>query len=404
MELFTLGELYVSDFLKEGERPRGEKVEMKLMMDENGCVKLEKQAPHQLMWGKYFYRSKINPAMMKQLKNIVDSILDIYTLRQEDLWIDIACNDGGLLSFVPDTLLRVGIDPADDTFKVESEKNANLIIQDYFSAKVFKESRCRVHNAKVITCISMFYDLADPDSFLQDVNEVLDKDGIFVVSMSYTPLMISQLAFDNICHEHQFYYSLFNFKNLVEKNGFKIMDAQLNDTNGGSFRVYMMKKEGDENLFGAQPYRDVCNFRISSLLHYERNLNLDSKVTWLKFFDEINKLKEQTVSFIKRARLNGQKVYGYGASTKFNSLLQWFGLDNTMITAIAERSEYKYGLRTVGTNIPIISEEQMRKDKPDYLILGPWFFVQNFREREKKYLEQGGKFIVTMPKFEIIGA
>jgi hypothetical protein len=111
-ELFTLGNLYVSDFLKENDYPRGGSVEMKMVMDGDGCVRLEKTAPLDTMYGKYWYRSGINMTMKKELKGIVNSIYDVVKLETNDLWIDIACNDGTLLSNLPDNLIRVGIDPA----------------------------------------------------------------------------------------------------------------------------------------------------------------------------------------------------------------------------------------------------------------------------------------------------
>lgn len=163
-----------------------------------------------------------------------------------------------------------------------------------------------------------------------------------------------------------------------------------------------MKSSSDDKNFASQPHRDVCQFRINSLLEYEKRLNLDSIVTWKQFFDRIEKLKEQTVSFIKSEKSKGKKIWGYGASTKGNTLLQYFGLDNTLIDGIAERSVYKWGLKTIGTNIPIYSEEEMRKNKPDYLLVLPWHFIQEFKEREKDFLMGGGKFIVPCPKFEII--
>ena len=156
------------------------------------------------------------------------------------------------------------------------------------------------------------------------------------------------------------------------------------------------------SIFGAQPYRDVCKFRINSLLEYEKTLNLDHILTWITFFERINKLKEQTVHFIKSAKELGKTIMGYGASTKGNTTLQFFGLDNTIISAIADRSPYKHGLRTVGTDIPIISEEEMRKNQPDYLLILPFHFIKEFKERESEYLKKGGKFIVISPKFEII--
>ena len=401
-ELFTLGNLYVSDFLKEKESPRGGSVEMKMMMDENGSVRLEQIAPLDTMYGKYWYRSGINDTMKKELNGIVNSITDIVKLKENDLWVDIACNDGTLLSYVPKNLLRVGIDPVDDSYKVESEKHSNLIIQDYFSYEVFNKSKFGDLKAKVITTIAMFYDLEEPKKFVNDIVKVLDDNGVWVLQLSYTPLMLEQLAFDNICHEHVYYYSLFNIKKMFKECGIDIMDVQLNDTNGGSFRIYCMKETSDKTNFGSQPHRDICKFRVNSLLQYEETLKLDSIDTWLDFYNRINELKEKTVSFIKSEKEKGKKIWGYGASTKGNTLLQYFGLDHTLIEGIAERSPHKFGLKTVGTNIPIYSEQEMRNQKPDYLLVLPWHFINEFVERESDFLKDGGKFIVPCPKFKII--
>jgi hypothetical protein len=402
--LFSLGELYVSDFLLNGETPRCSPVEMNLVIEsDTKLVRLEKSAPKNVMYGKYWYRSGINNTMKKELKNIVDSITEINKFNENDLWVDIACNDGTLLSFVPKSMIKVGIDPVDDTYKKESEKHADLIIQDYFTSKVFKENKFGNLKAKIVTSIAMFYDLENPKSFIQDVKEIMDDNGMWVLQLSYTPLMLKQLAFDNICHEHIYYYSLFNLKSILEKEGFKLFDVQLNDINGGSFRIYCVKENSEISKFSTQPYRDVCNFRINSILSYEKTLKLDDENTWLNFYNEINSLKEKTVSFIKEEKLKGKKIWGYGASTKGNTLLQYFNLDNTLIDGIAERSVYKFGLKTIGTNIPIYSESEMRLSKPDYLLVLPWHFINEFIERESEFLENGGKFIVPCPKFTIIG-
>lgn len=403
-ELFSLGELYVSDFLNEGEAPRAGKVEMKLMLEEaTGAVRLEHSAPAEAMYGKYWYRSGVNGTMKAELNDIVRSITETVKFKENDLWIDIACNDGTLLSFVPRDFIKVGIDPADDSYKVESEKVSNLIIQDFFSADVFKRSKFGKLKAKVVTSIAMFYDLENPKLFIDDIAEVLDQDGLWVLQLSYTPLMLDQLAFDNICHEHVYYYSLFNLKALLNQSGFDVVDVQLNDVNGGSFRVYAMKQNADKRLFGTQPYRDVCNVRTKSLLAYEETLGLAEKSTWLDFFRRINELKTELVNFITEEKKKGKTVWGYGASTKGNTLLQYFGLDNSLIDGIAERSIHKFGLKTVGTNIPIYSEDEMRRANPDYLLVLPWHFINEFVDREKDYLDKGGKFIVPCPKFQVIG-
>ena len=402
MDLFSLGDLYLSDFLKPDEQPRCAPVELALTFDPDTClVRLTKSADPDFMYGRYWYRSGINQSMKDELAGIVESITKVKSLKDGDVWLDIACNDGTLLSYVPDNLFRIGIDPVDDTFKAEAEKVSDVIVQNYFSLNAY-DSATR-QSASVVTCIAMFYDLDDPRPFLADVYDALEDDGLFVLQMSYTPLMLQQLAFDNICHEHVYYYTLYTLKNLLNQAGFRVMDCQLNDVNGGSFRVYAMKGEGNPSTFGTQPYRDVCAMRVQSLLAYEHEGRFNTPEVWFEFFDAVQDLKASTHKFIERVRRQGKTVWGYGASTKGNTLLQFFGLDHTMIGAIAERSPYKFGLRTIGTDIPIVSEEEMRKAKPDYMLVLPWHFRAEFLHRERDYLQGGGQFVFPCPVFDVVG-
>jgi SAM-dependent methyltransferase len=403
-KLFSLGELYVSDFINKDEDARAGKHDMTLVIDERyGAARLEKCTPIHSMFGKYWYRSGINQTMRTELKGIVDSVTSVQKLNEGDLWLDIACNDGTLLSFVPDGIKRLGIDPAEDSFKAESSKIADEVIQDFFTLENFKKSKFKKKKAKVVTCIAMFYDLDEPVEFLKDVTKVLDDDGLFVLQMSYTPLMIKQLAFDNICHEHVYYWGLASIEKLLKKAGLKVVDCQLNDVNGGSFRIYIKKKKSNVTTFATAPYRDVCNVRVESLIKWEKGLKLDKEEIWLDFYNRIEALKKETVDFIKAEKAKGKVICGYGASTKGNTLLQYFGLDNTLIDAIAERSHYKFGLKTIGTNIPILSEEDVRAMNPDYMLVLPWHFIAEFVKREDEFLSKGGKFIVPCPNFQIIG-
>jgi hypothetical protein len=405
IKVVNLGEHYVSDFIKsESDYTGREKYSLDLVLNtEIGAARLTGMPPNETMWGKYWYRSGINATMTKELGNIVDEITSRVKHQSGDIWLDIACNDGTLLKQVPDTYSKIGIDPADDTFVNESSKVAT-IVQDYFSYDAYQRTGYGDKKVKVITTIAMFYDLIDPHPFINDVCKILDDNGIWVLQLSYTPLMIKQLAFDNICHEHAYYHSIGSFKKLFESHGLKIVDCSLNDVNGGSFRVYVQKETADVTSFGTSPLRDVCKFRVDSLLEYETTFyNMNDLNIWKKFQSDIEELKEQTVNFIKQEKAKGKVICGYGASTKGNTLLQWFGLDHTMIDAIAERSPYKFGLKTIGTNIPILSEEEVRNMKPDYMLVLPWHFISEFVQREDEYLSNGGKFIVPCPKFEIIG-
>lgn len=402
--LLDLGSHYISDFISLNDDKPREKYPLRLVLDEQiGAARLSQAAPLDMMYGKYWYRSGINTSMTLQLKSIVEEITSRISFSKDDLWLDIACNDGTLLNFVPNDFIKLGIDPADESYHSASTKIAHKVIQDYFSYDAFVRTGFGDKKCKVITIIAMFYDLDNPSIFIQDLYKILDDDGLLVIQMSYTPLMLQQLAFDNICHEHIYYYSLASIQKLFSQHGFRIVDCELNDTNGGSFRVYLQKYESKTDSFATGPLRDVCNFRIYSLLDYENNnFDLTNISLWKKFENDIVHLKNKTVSFIKEEKFKGKTICGYGASTKGNTLLQWFGLDNSLIDAMAERSPYKYGLKTIGTNIPILPENEVRKIRPDYMLVLPWHFISEFTKRESEFLSGGGKFIVPCPQFKVI--
>lgn len=406
-DLFTLGEHYVSDFIQEGQENRAGKHDLAVVLTDDGRVRLKTTVPVNNMFGTYYYRSGLNATMRAELKDVVNSITKLYmppeACLQTGVWVDIASNDGTLLSNVPEPYIRIGIDPCEDSYLREAKNHAECIVQDYFSAEAYYKSGYVENTATVITCCAMFYDLEYPDVFLQDINKVLHKDGLFVIQISWTATMLTGLQFDNILSEHVYYYTLTTLKSLLEKNGFKILDCVLNSCNGGSFRVYIMKQSGNEKLFSCQIDRDMGQARVNSILEYEQKLKLDQVETWKKFKSDIDLLKDKTVSFIRKVKSEGKTVWALGASTKGNSMLQFFGLTAADIDGIAERNIKKVGLQTVGSNIKIYSEEDFRLASPDYTLVLIWPFIAELLEREKEYLQNGGKFIVPCPQFEIIG-
>lgn len=401
--LFSLGNLYLSDFIDQAESPKYEPVELSLALaPTSGLVQLQHTVPGDVLYRKYWYKSGTNATMTNELMGIAKKAQETMHLKDGDIFVDIGCNDGTLFRFVDKNIIRIGFDPND--FKAESSKHADFIINNYFNFKEYKKTKYGNKKATVITSIAMFYDLEDPNAFVNDVRKTLDRNGLWIIQMSYLPLMLKQLAFDNICHEHLEYYSLGSLQYLLNKHALDIVDCELNDINGGSFRMYIRHHNADPATFATAPYRDVARMRVDSILGYEKSLRLQKKKIYMDFWKEINALKKQTVDFIQKEKRKGKTIWGYGASTKGNTLLQWFGLDNTLIDAIAERSEAKFGLKTAGTNIPIRSEADMRRAKPDYLLVLPWHFIDEFKKRETDFLDRGGKFIVPCPRFEIISA
>ena len=401
--LVHLGSHYVSDFLDPDERSdTRQKFSLDIYLDpKNGAVRLGEVAPPSSMWGKYWYRSGTNATMTKELGKIVEEITERINYKPGDIWLDIACNDGTLLRQVPNELVKVGIDPCDDSFHAESSKHAT-VVQDYFSRAAWDRSGYSGQKAKIITCIAMFYDLDDPVPFIKDLHDVVDDDGVIVLQLSYTPLMIQQMAFDNICHEHVYYHSLASICHMFGEQGMMVVDANVNDVNGGSLRVYIVKQTANPKLFGTEQLRQVCEYRTDAILKMEEEFDITDAENWHMFASRLEKLKADTLAFIHNARAEGKTVYGYGASTKGNTLLQYFGLTGQDIVAIAERSEYKWGKKTVGSEIPIVSEAEVRAAKPDYMLVLPWHFIGEFMERERAYLEAGGAFIVPCPEFKIL--
>lgn len=395
---FSLGSLYVSDFIDADEVSEGRpKSDLTMLVCPNcDAGKLAESINPDLMYKEmdYWYYSGVNETMKAALMDVVNCAYESIPTEPFDVWLDIACNDGTLLDYVPTEFVTVGIDPSTTTEKVSKE---HLLVNDYFSKKAFRKV---VPNgqAKIITCIAMFYDLANPHPFLEDVREILSDDGLFVVQISYTPLMFHQREFGNVCAEHVMYYNLHSLKTLFEQHGLYIQDVDLNDINGGSFRVYATKS--DNSHFRTPQKRDVAQFRMDSLLLHEACTIITDK--FQEFGKQIDDLKWHTVDFIKRARAEGKTVWAYGASTKGNTLLQYFGLDNTLIDCVVERNPIKFGKKTIGTEIPIVSEQEFRDNPPDYALVLPWHFIEEFVEREEDFLIGGGHFIVPCPEFEVI--
>lgn len=401
-DILSLGSIAVSDFVDAG--ADGGRYPLNLILCDasaNGCglLQLCHTVSAESMYKTYWYRSGMNATMTKELESIASRVTRLASLRSGDTVIDIGANDGTLLrGYAVDGLTTVGYEPAHNLAKYNSD-GTSVIIQDFFNAAAWRE-RFPGKKAKAITAIAMFYDLDDPNSFVSDIAECLDQSGVFVIQMSYLPLMLSENAFDNICHEHLEYYGLRTLENLLNRHNLEVFDVELNDVNGGSYRVYI-RHRGKESVMPGPIGADI---RVESLRLYEDKLELSKPETYHAFARRVEDIKKKVTACIRDAHAKGKTVYVYGASTKGNTLLQYFGLDHTLITAAAERNSDKWGKFTVATNIPIISEEQARKDKPDYFLVLPWHFLDEFVKREHDYFIAGGKFIVPLPEFKIVGA
>ncbi|MDB4968471.1 MAG: class SAM-dependent methyltransferase [Myxococcales bacterium] len=367
-------------------------------LDEKACglVQLRHTVPSDLMYSSYGYRSGINQTMTRHLGDIARGLEKRVALKSGDLVVDIGANDGTLLlQYETKGAQYIGFEPSN----IEpAEPTPQLtFIRDYFGAAPLRRL-VGDKKARIVTSIAMFYDLERPNSFVADVAEVLADDGLWVLEMSYLPTMLEKTSFDTICHEHLEYYSLVALERILGRHGLAVADATLNDSNGGSIRVAACKQSSPH----AQHSREVRS-RVYNLKRKEFELKLESDEPYDDFRRRSERIRNEAAALILKLRAAGKKVYGYGASTKGNVILQYCGITREHVTAIADRNPAKWGSSTVGTGVPIISEDEMRAAKPDYLLVLPWHFMAEFRAREEAFIARGGKFIVPVPKVEILG-
>ena len=402
-EILSLGNQYVSTF-PAPDQPDGPKAPLDLVLCQQcRLLQLRHTVPGEMMYQEYWYRSGTNQTMRNALADISGAAAKLVHLKEGDSVLDIGCNDGTLLgSYTVPGIYKIGFDPAQN-LAVFSREQANKVLVGFFDAdRYLADAELSARRPKVVTSIAMFYDLEEPRKFVGDIRRILHPDGVWVVQMSYLPLMLTQNDFGNICHEHLEYYSLQSLEYLLQLHDFSVVDAELNDVNGGSIRVFIRNRTADQNAFGDEDYRKQAAERVSRLRESEADLGLDGPTPYLEFAERVQGIKRQVFEFVKNQVKQKKKVFVYGASTKGNTMLQYFGLDHSMIDAAAERNPDKWGRVTVGTHIPIISEAEARAAKPDYFLVLPWHFIEEFKVREQDYLSSSGKFIVPLPQFELI--
>ncbi len=330
--------------------------------------------------------------MRKALSDLVSRTCEIAKPSPSELVLDIGCNDGTLLRSYPiKGLFLVGFEPAENLVQ-EARNGTNWIFNDFFSAETFKR-KFSERKAKIVTSVAMFYDLEDPNSFVDDVSQILARDGVWVVQQNYLATMLEQNGFDNIGHEHLEYYTLGTMKTLLAGHGLEVFDVETNRVNGGSIRTFICHK-------GLHPIRNSVN----SLEKQEDRLALKEQATYEAFADNIKKIRTDVHEFVAREVGSGKTVYVYGASNRGNTILQYCGLDHALIGKAADANSEKWGRKTVGTLIPIVSKDEARRDQPDYFLILPHHFLDEIAKEEKAYLENGGKFIVPLPKFRILDA
>jgi hypothetical protein len=354
--------------------------------DENACGLLQMQhsVPPEILYSTYWYRSGTNATMRRHLEGIVDKALEMHG-EVSGRALDIGCNDCTLLGYYPTTWERTGVDP--------TGSGDAKIVRDIFPTRRLRDYVGYYH---IITSIAMFYDVEDPSDFVRAIAAHLEFKGLWIVEMSYMPLMLEHNSYDTICHEHVEYYSLSVIERLCREAGLKIVRAELNDANGGSLRCYVAHT--DCVKYDKPEWQQA----VQEIRLREFDLALDTDKPYRSFQERIEAHRTELMTLLRRLKSEGKRIHLYGASTKGNTILQWCGIDSRLVECAADRNPEKDGAFTLGTDIPIVSEEKSRAMKPDAYLVLPWHFREEFIERERAFLEAGGWFIFPLPVPQIV--
>ena len=351
-------------------------------------------APLDDMYGTtYGYRTSLSKYMVNHIKLKFDNLTKQNFIKDNDYILDIGCNDATFLNYFAKTKKNLnifGIDPSAKKFETYYNSKISLII-DFFSPelanKLIKKNKLK-NKFKLVTSFAMFYDVEDPNGFCKSINLLLHKNGKWISEFSYFPLLLQNLTYDQICHEHVTYYTLTTFKKIIEKNNLKIQDINFNEINGGSIEVICIKKTSKAK---------VNSKKINEILKLESKIDKSSYNQLQKRIDNVKQILNLLLSNINR-----KDIIGYGASTKGNIVLNHCGITRNQMKYICDSNEEKHGKFTPGSNIEIISKEKMRKLKPKYLLVLIWSFRKEVIKQELKYILNGGTLIFHLPVLHIV--
>jgi SAM-dependent methyltransferase len=356
-----------------------------------GLLQMRHSVPPEILYSAYWYRSGTNATMRNHLRGIAEEAESMIG-KGGKIALDIGCNDGTLLKCYSNQVAKFGIDPSDVASEVQ---DGITVIQDLFPSPELDQALAG-RKVDLATSIAMFYDLEDPVAFARSIRDILAPEGIWILEMSYMPRMLERNSYDTICHEHLEYYSLSVIEKIMARAGLKVVRIEMNDINGGSLRCYVVHT--DCLIYKQEAWLQ----QIRKVRQEEFDLELDTDKPYLHFQERINVHRDKLLGLIKSLKKDGKRIHIYGASTKGNTILQWCGIDHRLIDCAAERNPDKFGAYTIGTEIPIVSEADSRAMNPDYYLVLPWHFKEEFLDRERGMLEEGVGMIFPLPEVEIV--
>ena len=393
--ILDLGEQPPSDAFVENIKSISQEIKFPLRLGLcNDCffVQLLDIVDKELLFKHYPYMTSASKPIVEHFKKYANEIYNDYLIsKNEPTVLEIASNDGSmLLEFKKLGTKVIGIEPAENIAKIANESGI-LTKNSFFSSALAKEIS-KTENISVVVANNVVAHVGDLHDFMEGIKILIKENGIFVFEVPYLNDLLQKLEFDTIYHEHLSYFALSPIINLVHQFGLEVFDIKKQSVHGGTIRVFITKKGNILQKNSVQKFLDE-----------EHQYGLDKILTYEKFAQNVIDLKSDLIESIVKLKKEKKSLIGYGASAKGTVLLNYCNIDHTILDFIVDTTPLKQGKLTPGTHIPILPPNAMEsKGDGDLVLLLIWNYKDAILEKEKLFRSKGGKFLIPIPKPEIL--
>lgn len=357
-----------------------------------GLVQLGHVVPPEIMFRDYIYVSGTSTAIPAHFSLLAKEVVERFKLDKDSLVVDIGGNDGTLLRGFKNLGVRtLDIEPATNIARIAEGFGIEAVNEFWNKGTAVKVAKER-GKARVIIGTNVFAHVDDWDDFLEGINALMADDGVFIIEAPYLADLIEKIQFDTIYHEHLSYLAVRPLVALFKRFGLELFDCKRLDIHGGSIRLYVKKSASGIQASGA----------VEELVLLEKILKLDSFNTYLDFAARVDSLRQKLLGLLGKLKAEGNRIVGYGAPAKGNTLLNYCKIGTEMVSYTVDKNSLKQGLYTPGTRIPIFPVEKLLEDSPEYVLILAWNFADEIIQQQKAFRERGGKFIIPLPEPRVI--
>jgi SAM-dependent methyltransferase len=345
-----------------------------------------------ISYGNYVYETKTTIGLSKHYDHYAKDIVSFGAIKPSSLVVDLGSNDGTMLrSFQSYGMKALGVEPSEhiSNFAIQEQLET---INDYFSNNIADTIINKYGKASVITANYMFANIDNVVGFTESAKRLLADDGLFVIQTGYHPEQMKINMFDYIYHEHFSYFTVKVLKQLLEKCELELIHISSHSPKGGSIRVIAQHKGGDRDL----------DKNVESFIKKEEITKMHDMETYIRFAKDINSLKNELDELLKKIKSSGKNIVGYGATHNTTTLLYHFELGE-YLDFLVDDNPAKHGLYSPGHHLRVYPSEKLNEDKPDYVLVLGWQHQDTIINRNKRFLEEGGKFIIPLPELKVLG-